>query len=327
MAKRRTKAQQVKAQLLSEGYMECARCGKMLKPGTRRCPECGSLGLSAKRILAAAAIVATVVLAGIAVYELYPGDERYVPPPTVVTTSPTGYGASTSAVIQVDFNVAMDTASVEASFSVLPSVQGAFGWSRTSLRFTPTQTLPDDTLFTVTIGGSARDAAGAPLDCGSYMWSFSTANLPTSRRDIGAGGDDFWTVYPPGHPSAGETVSHPDWVTAALEQGSELIFDHSEGCYPCIQQTDICESAYASNPGLQYLDLLAGTDEPHSSQAFTVYDPNGGIHYVPLTILVTKADDGLGNEIVIWHSWEGVVDLVTLNSWIGDAQSYHDECA
>jgi hypothetical protein len=326
MAKRRTKAQQEKSRLLSEGYIECNGCGRMLKPGARRCEECGALTWSTKRALMAVAVIATVLIAALAVYAFYPREERYVTPPTVVTASPTGYSASTSTSIRVGFNRAMDTASVESSFVISPVVQGTFAWSRTTMTYSPTQALPDDAHFTVTIGEDARDATGAPLDCGSYTWPFSTADLPTVRRDIGTGADDFWTVYPAAHPSAGQTVTNPDWVIAALGQGIALIFDHSEGCYPCIQQTEICESVDASNPELQYFDLLAGTDEPSSSQAFAAYDPNGGVHYVPLTIVVTKAVDGIGNEVIAWHSWEGVVDLVTLASWIQDAQSFYDEC-
>ncbi|MGD9963257.1 MAG: hypothetical protein AB7S97_05090, partial [Thermoplasmata archaeon] len=118
---------------------------------------------------------------------------------------------------------------------------------------------------------------------------------------------------------------HPDRVTAAHEQGVEMILAHSEGCYPCVQQTAICESVYAASPELQYFDVHSGTDEPEASEAFAAYDPNGGVHYVPLTIIVTKAIDGSGNDVVAWHSWEGVVDEVTLTSWIQDAQSYHDD--
>lgn len=326
MAKRRTKAQQEKSRLLSEGYTECSSCGKMLKPGARRCSECGSFTKSTKRAFTAAAIIVVIFVAAVAVYTVYPREERYVPPPTVVAASPTGYSASTSASITADFNRAMDVPSVESSFAISPSVQGTFAWSGYTMAFTPTQALPDDSYFTVTIGDGARDATGASLDCGSYTWSFSTADPPTVRRDIGNGADDFWTAYPAAHPSAGQTVMHPDWVVSALEQGVVLIFDHSEGCYPCIQQTEICESVDASHPELQYFDLLAGTDEPSSSQAFAAYDPNGGVHYVPLTIVVTKAVDGFGNEVIGWHSWEGVVDLVTLTSWIQDAQSFYDEC-
>ena len=279
----------------------------------------------AKRVLTAVAIVAIVLIATVVVYEFYPRNEKYVPLPTVVTASPTGYGASTSANIQVDFNIAMNTASVEAAFAISPSVQGVFSWARTTMVFTPTQSLPDDSHFTVTIGTGARDATGASLDCGSYAWSFSTADLPTARRDMGTGTEDFWTVYPAIHPSSGQTVTHPDWVLAALSQGVVMILDHSEGCYPCVQQTGICESVYASHPELEYYDLLSGTDEPAASQAFAAYDPNGGVHYIPLTIIVTKAMDGYGNEVVAWHSWEGVVDAVTLGSWIDDAQSYYDD--
>lgn len=325
MAKRRTRTQQERIKLASEGYSECASCKKMLKPGAMRCPECGALTSSMRRVLTAVIVVAVLIVAGVAAYVFYPREEAYVPPPTVVAASPVGYSAHTTASITATFNRAMDMPSVESSFSIYPSVQGTFSWSGYSMTFDPSQDLPDDAYYTVTIGSSARDATGEPLDCGSYTWSFSTADLPTVRRDLGVGAGDFWTVYPSTHPSAGLPVAHPDWVTAALEQGVVMILDHSEGCYPCVQQTAICESVYAANPELQYFDVLSGTDEPEASEAFAAYDPNGGVHYVPLTIIVTKAIDGSGNDVVAWHSWEGVVDEVTLTSWIQDAQSYYDD--
>lgn len=327
MAKRRTKTQQEKIKLASEGYFECRGCEKMLRPGSRRCPACGALTLSTKRALTAVALVAVLVVAATTVYVFYPREEAYLPPPTVVAASPVGYSASTATSITASFNRAMDKASVESSFSITPSVTGTFSWSGYTMTYDPAQALPDDAYYSVTIGSSARDASGEPLDCGSYTWSFSTADLPTVRRAIGTGAGDFWTVYPTTHPSSGQTVSHPDWVISALEQGVVMILDHSEGCYPCVQQTAICESVYATYPELRYFDLSSGTDEPDSSEAFAAYDPNGGVHYVPLTIIVTKAMDGYGNEVVAWHSWEGVVDEVTLTSWVQDAQSYFDDSA
>lgn len=327
MAKRRAKGQQEKIRLMSEGYSECGSCGKMLKPGSRRCPECGTLTRSTKRGLTAATVVAMVVVAAVVAYTFYPREEPYSPPPTVITASPTGYSAPTSASISVAFNRPMDAESAESAFAISPSLEGTFTWSGYTMMFMPAQELEDDAYFTVTIGASAVDVTGAHLDCGSYTWSFSTADLPTVRRGIGTGAGDFWSVYPESHPSSGAEVAHPDWVVSALEQGVVLILDHSEGCYPCIQQTGICESVYASHPELQYFDLSSGTDEPYASEAFSAYDPNGGVHYVPLTIVVTRAEDGLGNAVLVWHSWEGVVDLVTLTSWIQDAQSYYDEFA
>ena len=326
MAKRRTKVMQEKSVLLSKGYTECAACGKMLKPGSRRCPECGSLTISAKRVMVAAAVAAIVFVAAASVYAFYPREEEYVPDPTVVTANPTGYSTPTSAEITVDFNKAMDTASVEAAFDISPYAQGTFAWSHTSMTYAPTEQLPDNTDFIVTIGGGARDADGRPLDCGSYTWQFSTADLPSERRDIGMGVGDFWTVYPESHPSAGVMVTHPDWATSALEQGTALAFCHSEGCYPCTQQNEICTSVCTSYPDLEYFDLLAGTDEPQASQAFAAYDPNGGVNYVPLTVVITKALDGSDHEVIAWHSWEGVVDLVTLTSWMEDALSFYSEC-
>lgn len=326
MAKRRTKGDHEKALLVSAGYEECAGCGKMLRPGTRRCPACGALTRSSKSTLKVAAVVAIVILALASVYVFYPREEQDLPPPTVVAAMPTGYGASTAASITVSFNRAMDVASVESAFVIVPSVSGTFSWSGYAMTFNPVPGLPDDSFFTATIGSGAKDLSGEPLDCGVYSWSFSTADLPTVRRSIGSGSGDFWTTYPATHPSSGLPVNHPDWVVAALAQGAVLILDHSEGCYPCVQQMDICQSAYASNPELQYFDVLSGTDEPEASEAFAAYDPDDGMHYVPLTILVTRALDGSGGEVIAWHSWEGVVDLITLTSWIDDARSHYDEC-
>ncbi len=323
MAKRRTKEEQDRKRLLSEGYTECSGCGTLLKPKARRCGKCGTLTYSAKKAIYAIAAVAMVVAASVLAYAYYPRDEYRVLP-SVVEFSPSGYGASTGTHITATFNRPMDRVSVESSFTIHPTVTGSFSWAGTTMTFTPSSPLLDQTYYTATVGSGARDADGSQLDCVVFTWSFFTGSLPTERRDVGTGPEDFWTVYPPSHPSSGGSVQHPQWVLSALESGVVLIFDHSEGCAPCITQGTICEAISSANPDIRYYDLLSGTDEPQASEAFAAYDPSGGIHYVPLTIVITWVQSPYGGVAVGWHSWEGVIDQTSLMSWIADAKSHYD---
>ncbi len=131
---------------------------------------------------------------------------------------------------------------------------------------------------------------------------------------IGTGSQQFWTL----------DIQHPSWVIETLQDRPIMILTHSEGCAPCVTQTDICESIYPRYADdLAYYDLLSGTDEPEASQTFEAYDPNGPPNYIPLTTVLTVGPDGT----IIWHSWEGVVDANTLNIWIEDALDYHGKYA
>lgn len=324
MAKRRTKEEQERKRLLSEGYTECSGCGALLKPKAKRCGSCGAFTYSAKKAIYAVIAVAIVVTASALVYIYYPRED-YTALPTVVEYAPSGYGASTAARVTATFNRPMNTASVELSFSISPSVTGSISWSGTTMIFTPTSPLPDQTYFTATVGSGARDTAGRQLDCVVFTWSFFTGSPPVQRRDVGTGPEDFWILYPTSHPSSGGIVQHPEWVRSALEGRVVMILDHSEGCSPCITQGAICSAVYSANPDITYFDLSSGTDEPEASEAFAAYDPSGGIHYVPLTIVLTIVSDPAGGTAIGWHSWEGVIDLTSLSSWIADAKSHYDE--
>jgi len=276
-------------------------------------------------VLWSVVVIALLLVASIAAYVYYPRSEPYVSPPTVILAEPAGYGAGTSESIRVTFNKLMDESSVESSFKILPQIGGSFSWNGIYMTFTPSGPLAAETSYTVYIGSGTRDMSGLPLDCGMYSWSFSTASPPATRRDVGTGADDFWITYPTSHPSSGGTVQHPDWVISALGSGVVMILDHSEGCAPCIQQGSICRSISSANPDITYIDLSSGTDEPDASEGFAAYDPNGGVHYVPLTIVVTKVQSPSGGTVIGWHAWEGVIDESSLQSWIADAKSHYSE--
>jgi hypothetical protein len=325
MAKRRNKKEHEKRDLLAKGYVECGGCSELSIPGSFRCSSCGKLFPKGKKAIAAAVAV-IIVLASVGIYYLIPEEQAYVTPTTVLSVSPTSSSAPVGSSITVTFNKDMNRQSVEGGFSIEPAVTGTFSWSATVMTFTPLENLVSGTIYTVTIGSSAVDSNGNHIETSIYRWSFVTEGGSSARRVVGTGENDFWISYPISHPSSGSSVQHPQWVLDALENGIVMILDHSEGCQPCIVQTGICESVYAEHsPEMVYFDLLSGSDEPDASQAFEAYDPSGGVHYIPLTIVITKVSAQDGSVAIGWHSWEGVVYEPILSSWIIDAISYYSE--
>jgi len=101
-------------------------------------------------------------------------------PPTIIGLSP-GHDATDVArgdKITITFDQAMDTATVEAAFSVTPPVTGSFQWaSATELNFVPSSLLAANTRHVVELGASARAAAG--LELGTRFEGFFTTGTTT----------------------------------------------------------------------------------------------------------------------------------------------------
>ncbi|MFH0816936.1 MAG: Ig-like domain-containing protein [Methanobacteriota archaeon] len=316
-----------KKELLAKGYVECFYCNKPVKPSALRCPSCGKIFSSGKKL--AAIIVAALVMASATAY-VYLDDAGHEPGtpdvvfPSVQSNSPIGSAVATSSAITVTFTRDMVASAVQSAFSTSPSTSGAFSWSGRTMTYVPYQALAQGSTYRVTVGSGARCVCGNPLDCGIYAWSFTTVGGTATdvRRDVGTGDDDFWTAYPSSHLHAGTTVNHPQWVRTAVASKPIFILTHSEGCAPCITMTDIYNNVKAKyGSQLAFYDLISGTSEPQANETFAAYDPNDSQHYVPLPIVLSK---GPGGEI-IWHSWEGVVYQPELEGWLNDALSYHAE--
>jgi len=106
--------------------------------------------------------------------------------PTIIVTSlPAGPGTAPDSPLRVTFSRSMDQASVESAFSIQPSIEGKFEWSRDSHSFLFRHDVPFDrtTNYIVTIRGSALDqnkrgvdgnfnqeTEGSPAD--DYSWTF-----------------------------------------------------------------------------------------------------------------------------------------------------------
>lgn len=159
-----------------------------------------------------------------------------------------------------------------------------------------------------------------------FILNGSQAQEPAlmTDRQIGSGANDFWSANPSTGAGQNTTVDHPSWVIAALEKGPVLIFAHIEGCMACAIQEPICVEVNGSHEGnVTYFDLLGGRDDSALNDVMYAYDPSGGSHLVPLVVVINQVDDGIGNAKVVWHSWEGIISLASLDSWINDALAHH----
>jgi hypothetical protein len=70
---------------------------------------------------------------------------------------------STSSDIRLTFNTYMVKSSVQNAINISPGVAGTLNWynnSKTVMEFNPSQSLKDNTKYTVTIGTEARDIFG-----------------------------------------------------------------------------------------------------------------------------------------------------------------------
>ncbi len=144
--------------------------------------------------------------------------------PSVISTAPANGSLSVDLYmpVSVTFSESMDQASVEASFSVVPAVAGAFSWSGSTVVFTPFSALSESMTYTVTIGVGAEDIAGTAL-AAPYAFSFTTgtaaaASLPlpvgpvTSLLYFGATASDRIT----GYPTSGQSILWDDFTHAGL---------------------------------------------------------------------------------------------------------------
>ena len=79
--------------------------------------------------------------------------------------------------VVLDFNWDMDTASVEAAFSITPEIPGEFTWENNNLRmvFTPTQTYQTSTIYTARLDVTAKHAGGMAMEA-PFELSFYTAD-------------------------------------------------------------------------------------------------------------------------------------------------------
>ncbi len=135
----------------------------------------------------------------------------------------------------------------------------------------------------------------------------------------GSGSDDWWTVYPDQSAGAGGEVSHPSWVLDALESKPVLIYVH-KSCDYCKPQTEAIEKIMDDFAGkITFHEISAEGSDARAEEALQAYDPNGGVMYVPLTVIVTLAPDSEGKVEPVWHSTEEVTGEDWIKNYVDDA--------
>ena len=144
-------------------------------------------------------------------------------------------------------------------------------------------------------------------------------------HSVGSGNDTWWTTYPAQSPGFGSEVKHPLWVLDALTNKPVVVYVH-KGCDYCKPQTDaMAEVVKEYGDKFTYYDIPADGSDARAEQALQAYDPNGGITYVPMTIIVTLAPDSSGKVQVVWHSTEEVTGKAWIEDYVTDAISYYNE--
>ncbi len=145
-----------------------------------------------------------------------------------------------------------------------------------------------------------------------------------AKYSVGSGDADWWTTYPSQSPGSGSEVNHPSWVLEALKSKTVVIYIH-KGCSYCKPQTEaMAEVVKEYGNKFAYYDIPADGSDARAEEALKAYDPNGGVDYVPMTVIVTLAPDSKGKVMPVWHSTEDVTGKTWIEDYVRDAISYYN---
>ncbi len=160
----------------------------------------------------------------------------------------------------------------------------------------------------------------------SSILAFGALCASEDHKKIGSGENDWWTSYPVQSPASGSEVNHSSWVLDALKEKPVVIYVHKD-CTTCKPQTEaLAEIVKEYGDKFTYYDLTGnGSKGIAMAQDAVVYDPNGGVTYVPLTVILTLAPDSDGKIQVVWHSTEEVTGKDWIKEYIDDAIYYHEQ--
>ena len=146
----------------------------------------------------------------------------------------------------------------------------------------------------------------------------------TPQHTVGPDQEAWWIEYPDINPDAGDEVEHVDWLVEGLSEKPVVVFVHSDDCAPCVQQKrDINTILETLGDDVLYYDLPSDGSDQRAYDVFERYDPNGGQHYIPLTVLATLVEDDTGNVRIAWHGSEGATGEEMLDARFRDAIYYH----
>jgi len=146
-----------------------------------------------------------------------------------------------------------------------------------------------------------------------------------AKYSVGSGNEDWWTKYPDQSSGKGGEVNHPAWVLDALGSKPVVIYVH-KGCDYCTPQTDaLTKIEDEMGDKFTYFNISADGADARSEEALQAYDPNSGVMYVPLTVILTLAPNAQGKVEPVWHSTDVVTGENWIKNYIEDAIIYYNE--
>jgi len=152
-----------------------------------------------------------------------------------------------------------------------------------------------------------------------------SVNVMGAEYSVGPENDSWWTAYPDQSSGAGGEVNHPEWVLDALKNKPVVIYAH-KGCDYCTPQTEaMTKIDNEIGDEFTYFNISAEGSDSRSEEALRAYDPNGGVMYVPLTVIVTLAPNSEGKVVPVWHSTDVVTGYDWIRKYIEDASAYYSE--
>jgi len=157
-----------------------------------------------------------------------------------------------------------------------------------------------------------------------FLLAFGISAM-SAEYSVGSGNDDWWTAYPDQSPGAGGDVNHPSWVLDALKAKPVIIYVH-KSCDYCVPQTLAVQNITDEFKGqITFFEISAEGTDSRSEEALQTYDPNGGVMYVPMTVIVTLAPNSEGEVVPVWHSTEDVTGDGWVKKYVEDAIVQYDE--
>jgi hypothetical protein len=103
-------------------------------------------------------------------------------PPYIVDVEPTGVDVPLDSIIRVRFSEAMDFSSLYGAFKIEPYVSGTLSLENDTLIFTSNVKFAKNSVYNITVQGSARDLAGNYM-VENYTWQFETGGgKPTTAE-------------------------------------------------------------------------------------------------------------------------------------------------
>jgi hypothetical protein len=146
-----------------------------------------------------------------------------------------------------------------------------------------------------------------------------------AQYSVGSGNDDWWTKYPDQSSGKGGSVNHPSWVLDALKSKPVLVYVH-KSCDYCVPQTEAVQKITKDFDGkITIYEIGSEGGDARAEEALRAYDPNGGVMYVPLTVIVTLAPNSDGKVEPVWHSTDQVTGEGWIKNYVEDGLSHYSE--